>query len=205
MFLHRRHSSRSAFPGVSKHYLGRGGRCGQAEAQLFYWSGRPREDWPPEIRGEQNIDLTPLPPAVKNLFENGPVEFQFVYGTMAGKKRIEGAASLLGLSGITAKFANELNPVSVEMTKELRVRLEEIGQELLARIRYPAGHTPTAEEIARLRADALGYGGVASIMVTPFNVPSHTLTAFWCPGIVDGEAWVPLFLRRGYRRHLVYS
>ncbi|MBR0954144.1 phosphoribosyltransferase-like protein [Bradyrhizobium canariense] len=178
---------------------------GQAEAQLFHWSGLPREDWPPEIRDEQNIDLTPLPSEVRKLFQNGPVELQFVYGTMAGKKRIESAAAHLGFRGLTAKFANELNPASMQMTKELRGLLENIGQELLRGIRFPDGSPPSADEVARLRADALGYNGVASVMVTPFNVPSHTITAFWCPGVVGGEAWIPLFLRRGYRKHLVYS
>jgi hypothetical protein len=178
---------------------------GQAEAQLFHWSGRPRADWPPEIQGEQNIDLTKLPEKVTKLFETGPIELQFIHGTGAGKKRIESAAKLLGFTGVAATFANELNPVSPVMTGELRDLLQRIGEELLKPIRFSNKQHLTEDELKTLRADALGYGGTASVMVTPFNVPSHTLTALWCPGLVEGEAWVPLFLRRGYRKHLVFS
>jgi hypothetical protein len=177
---------------------------GQAEAQLFHWSGRARKDWPPEIRGEQNIDLTDLPDRVKELFQKGPVELQFVYGTQSGKKRIESSAKTVGFSGVSATFANEIHPVSLRMSSGLQDHLQLVGEKLLRAVRFP-GQSPTADEIKSLQVDALGYGGTASIIVTPFNVPSHTLTAFWCPGIIDGEAWVPIFLRRGYRKHLVFS
>jgi hypothetical protein len=142
---------------------------------------------------------------VTKLFETGPIELQFIHGTGAGKKRIESAAKLLGFTGVAATFANELNPVSPVMTGELRDLLQRIGEELLKPIRFSNKQHLTEDELKTLRADALGYGGTASVMVTPFNVPSHTLTALWCPGLVEGEAWVPLFLRRGYRKHLVFS
>jgi hypothetical protein len=32
-----------------------------------------------------------------------------------------------------------------------------------------------------------------------------TVAAFWCPGRFNGGSWIPLFLRRGYRKHLVFS
>lgn len=177
---------------------------GQAEAQLLQWTGTARNLWPPSIRGEQNIDLSTLGPNTTAFFRDGKVVFGFVSGTASGKTRIEEAARRIGLVGLEVRYANELQSKALKMSSELADFLRKVGTSLLKDIRYPDTE-PTAAQIEAVAADALGYGGAASLMVTPFSAPSHTLTAFWCPGRYEGESWIPLFLRRGYRKHLFFS
>jgi HD superfamily phosphohydrolase len=177
---------------------------GQAEAQLLQWTGTPRKEWPEAIRGEQNIDLSNLSPKTAEFFKNGKVILGFVSGTASGKARIEAAAAKLGLGGLEVRYAHELRTNSLTMSADLRAFLQDVGTALLGDIRHPDGSMSDAQAAA-VAADALGYGGAASLMVTPFSAPSHTLSAFWCPGRYQGESWIPLFLRRGYRKHLFFS
>lgn len=176
---------------------------GQAEAQLLHWAGIAREDWPEEMRNEQNIDTsTPSPLFRKHLQEKDAV-LAFVYGTEEGRERIRSTAKSVGFDRLDVSYARDLKSNRADMSDELRQALTEIGSSLLARIRG----TDKQEDSypASIQKDALGYGGHASTVVTQNNVPSHVITAFWCPGMHEGRAWLPLLLRRGYRKHLVLS
>ncbi|WP_420869819.1 phosphoribosyltransferase-like protein [Bradyrhizobium septentrionale] len=53
--------------------------------------------------------------------------------------------------------------------------------------------------------NALGYGNSEGRTVTLWNVSTSTFTALWCPGVVDGEPWFPLFIRRGYAGRLIVA
>jgi hypothetical protein len=110
----------------------------------------------------------------------------------------------LGGLVLEVEFHNELIPNRLRISDDLRRFLSKVGVDLLKRIRYGNG-VVNAQQQTALERDALGYGGHCSLIVTPFGSPSHTLTAFWCPGIFDGQPWLPLFLRRGYRKHLVFG
>jgi hypothetical protein len=181
---------------------------GQAHAQLLQWSGKPRDQWPAELRGEQNIEIVTLGQRTSEAFTDGRVALAFIFGTVGGKERIEHAAKKLGYQNLEVLLNSEINPQPIQMSPDLKGFLEGVGYEVLKRARYnPADEIGSAmlteEQEARLRQDALGYGGTASIIVTPFNAPSHTVTALWCPGLYQEQPWIPLFLRRGYRKFLV--
>ncbi|WP_282857029.1 HD domain-containing protein [Pseudoclavibacter helvolus] len=62
-------------------------------------------------------------------------------------------------------------------------RLREIGLDLVKDGRFPEER-------------AFGYGNQGLLVISAFNTPTMTLTAFWAAGIVDGAAWRPLFPRR---------
>jgi hypothetical protein len=167
----------------------------QAKAQLYHWAGRAKETWPPELRNERNIDFTKIGSHVTAALQKGKVTIAFVYGTQTGAEAIMSTAKSLGFAGVTILHDKALPSHAQGIPQPLRDFLFDVGKQVLSRSR---GASP--EEAA---ADALGYGGAGSMVVTPFNAPSHAITAFWCPGIFNGLPWVPLFLRRGYRKHLV--
>jgi hypothetical protein len=175
---------------------------GQAEAQLRQWSGMNREAWPQSLQGEQNIEMSTLAASTRSHFENSAVSLAFISGTTAGKTRIEAAARELGYNTLKVLYHTPLEPRSPTLSESMRKFLTETGIALLRRVRYGTDPIDAAQQ-AGLEADALGYGGTASVVVTPFSAPSHVITAFWCPGIIHGQPWIPLFLRRGYRSHLV--
>ncbi|MFC1458316.1 MULTISPECIES: phosphoribosyltransferase-like protein [Microvirga] len=180
---------------------------GQACAQLLHWAGKPRGEWPAELRSEQNIDNAPLGQKTREVFGSGNVALAFSFGTSAGKARVERTARELGFPNLQVLFKTEIRPEPIPMSADLRDFLARVGYELLKRARHHRDDgeplTLTSEQEDSLRADALGYGGTASIMVTPFSAPSHTITALWCPGLYQDQPWIPLLLRRGYRRQLV--
>ncbi len=177
---------------------------GQAHAQILQWSGKDRDQWPGDIRGEQNIDHSTLGPNSVSCFTNNPVILAFAFGTEGGKERILDASASVGYNCLQVRYATELNFESPEIDEDLKDYLAEVGFELLKRIRFADAPVDSLQE-ASIRKDALGYGGYGSVMVTPFGAPSHTITALWCPGIFQEQPWVPLFLRRGYRKHLVFG
>jgi HD superfamily phosphohydrolase len=170
---------------------------GQARAQLHCWANVDRNDWPIDLRRESNIDLTPPSPRFMQHLRTGEVLLSFLYGTKAGKLSIETTARALGFERLSVVYDEELPSKAPIMSSEMKRFLEDVGMHVL---QHCSAENPPLETF---RADALGYGGAASLMVTPFNVPSHTITAIWCPGKYRSLPWVPLLIRRGYRKHLV--
>lgn len=178
------------------------GTGGQAEAQVRFWSGQTRSEWPPEIRDEQNIDLTEILPDLRELMmTSSSLVLGFAFGTKAGKTRIEKAAADVGFANLSVRFSKELESRTSSLSDDMKSFLEDVGVQVLSHVRTRDGKV----DLDGCRRDALGYSGTASVVLTQNNVPSHVITALWCPGIFNKKAWIPLFLRRGYRKHLVLS
>jgi HD superfamily phosphohydrolase len=176
---------------------------GQASAQLLHWAGVPRDRWPAELRGERNIDgSTPGERTLERL-RSGKVRLMVVHGTETGRTRVVETARSVDFADLDVVY-DGLIPASPALSGELRDFLAEVGHGLLKAIRHGMGAID-AEQDEALRRDALGYGNIGSIMVTPTSAPSHAITALWCPGTHAGQPWLPLFLRRGYRKHLVFG
>ena len=176
----------------------------QARAQLFHWAAKGKEEWPADLLSEQNIDLSPVTKEFREFMMRGKPVLAFVYGTAAGAEAIQGDASVLGFAGLTVEFSETIPSKASRMSAELRQFLESVGVQLLNYCRHGGGSIAQSVN-SELIKDALGYGGGASLVTTPNNVPSHAVTALWCPGIVNCQPWVPLLLRRGYRKHLVFG
>jgi HD superfamily phosphohydrolase len=177
------------------------GTGGQAEAQLRQWLGEPRSTWPENIRDEQNIYNTSLTDRTRSALTANKVTLAFLFGTDEGKKRIERVAKDIGFSHLSVVSNKLLTGETANLPASLRVFLSLVGESLLTGIRKAA--EPPA--VAATKNDALGYSGTASIILTQFNVPSNVITAFWCTGMFGEVPWVPLFIRRGYLKHLVLS
>lgn len=173
----------------------------QACAQLYQWSGAKRDAWPESVRGERNIDLTEPSSRFQKFLQSGQVVLAFLFGTADGRGKIRKAATDLKFANLDVEYSEELSSKSAQMSAEMRMFLESVGTEVLQHCRRDMGSP--AEILEACKRDALGYDGKASLTVTPYNAPSHAITAFWCPGKYKDLPWVPLFLRRGYRKHLV--
>jgi hypothetical protein len=127
----------------------------------------------------------------------------FLHGTAAGKDRIATAARQVGFADVEVLYDEEIPPNPTGLSGGLRDFLAEVGYQLLRGVRHGEVQTLGEAEEEALRGDALGYGNIGTVIVTASSAPSHALTALWCPGVYDGQPWIPLFLRRGYRKKLV--
>lgn len=178
----------------------------QGTAQLLQWAGKPRKDWPSSVRDEKNITTEVLGPRAIEAFGTGNVALGFVYGSKIGQANLEETAGSVGFNGLKVIFRHDIASAKPKMSMDLTGYLADVGRQLLRRVRHPhhdAAVALAADAEQALRADALGYGGHGSVMTTESGGPTHSLTALWCPGIYNGEPWLPLFLRRGYRKHIV--
>jgi hypothetical protein len=158
------------------------------------------------VRDEQNIEMGDAGPLTRAAFANGKVTLGFVFGTKVGQDNIEATAMSVGFNGLKVIFTKDIASAKPNISTGLASFLDNVGYQLLRRIGHPE-KDPTvalpAEREAELRANASGYGGHGSVMTTETGAPTHSLTALWCPGVYNGEPWLPIFLRRGYRKHLV--
>lgn len=177
------------------------GTGGQAEAQLRQWLGIPRSTWPANIRGEQNIYNTALTDRTRSALTTNKVTLAFLFGTNEGQERIERVARKIGFSSLSVVFNKSLRSESVSLPPQLEAFLSKVGESLLTGIRKAT----EPQAISAAKIDALGYSGTASVILTQFNVPSNVITAFWCTGLFGDVPWVPLFIRRGYLKHIVLS
>lgn len=183
----------------------------QARSQFLSWYGVPREQWPADLRGEAGVDDVTLSDNAKSLMAQLSIGIAVcVKGRLAEDELRVTLKDLLPKQflGIFAgksldNFASTFDGLSDNLQSFLRAVGSSVLRHARRRDRQWANEQTTLEE--GCDADALGYGGLKGMLVTPFNVPTSTLPALWCPGMVNGEPWMPLFVRRGYLRHLVVA
>jgi deoxynucleoside triphosphate triphosphohydrolase SAMHD1 len=168
----------------------------QATAQLYTWM---KTDRPKDFADEKNLLPSLEADANREKLKSLKSHISVISGTEAGKKLIEGHAIKLGLQ-LSTSFANEVGG-SADLTPKMREFLRAVGYSLQKSLR--ADNQILNEKIEEsLRGRALGYGGHCGLSTSYFNVPTSTLTAFWCPGLYNGRPWLPLLIRRGYSQHL---
>jgi HD superfamily phosphohydrolase len=90
------------------------------------------------------------------------------------------------LSGKDSKFET-----SKKLIGELREMLSSVGKELMLNEK---------KDPSRALSRALGENGTEATVLFPYNVPTMTITAFWCAGVYNGQPWMPLVERRRNRR-----
>lgn len=182
----------------------------QSLAQFLRWFNRPRTDWPTEIQDETGIDDVALRDNDLELLRKLSVGIVVcVQGDKAESKLTAGLAPLgVGFVGISsgqtlASGEKRFN----ELPNDLQAALKEIGAAALMHVRQndPRSKKDATTMALHCENDALGYGGLKGLTITQSNVPTSTLPALWCPGMFKNEPWMPLFIRRGYLRHLVVA
>ena len=167
--------------------------------QLQAWMGIPAEERsdPKEV----NISSRPLSEDRRESLKTRPVRLIVARASSEGMDATRECARGLGMTKFDVVAGDLLNGTSVSShrpSSELMDYLRACGTALLMSARQ-AGVGP-APKVESAREDALGYGGRTAYLVGPFNVPTACPAAFWCPGIVAEQYWMPLFIRRGYEK-----
>jgi HD superfamily phosphohydrolase len=176
----------------------------QASSQLLRWLDISREDWDDELKFETNIDDYALTPTHLDKFKNLDVTLGFVFLAKDADDRITKTARDNNLSRLNVAGGSGIADVQPTLSANLTNFLTSVGEGVLAYCRRAEFPERSDEEIRNsCTRDALGYDGKKCAFATPFNVPAGSITALWCPGLVDSIPWVPLFVRRGYLKHLV--
>ncbi|MDE2227741.1 MAG: HD domain-containing protein [Alphaproteobacteria bacterium] len=179
----------------------------QALCQFMAWLDVPQKNWTEEQKREQGIERSALSPRDQALLKVLPIRILTALGTPRAKDFLAENLSKLGLTRFAGlSYAREL-VLDAKDLGSAEEFLRDVGQNLLAYVRYGQN------EFARLSPgqksecenDSLGYSGQRALVCTTTNVPTGTVTAFWCPGMYKGEPWVPLLIRRGYLKNLVLA
>jgi deoxynucleoside triphosphate triphosphohydrolase SAMHD1 len=173
----------------------------QFSAQLLSWLGVREKSPDAAVKKEAGIEHVTLQPNERALL--GQIDLWFV--TCVGKaesnalirEKLQVADNLLKYKG--TRFAQSLDSSDsgAELSSAFEEFLRNVGAACVTSSSEVGGGAPDE--------NALGYGNSRGRTVTLWNVPTSTFTALWCPGIVDGEPWCPLFIRRGYAEMLVVA
>lgn len=183
----------------------------QSLAQFYRWSGKPRSAWPEDMRAETGIEDVALRENDAELLSKLKLGIVVCVQGQDANRNLKTGLEGLGIGEFLGIFSGENLASSAArfelMSDDLKDYLGEVGLSVLKHARRKeVSHEEN--EIALENAckrDSLGYSGAKGLLVTMFNVPTSTLPALWCPGLVHGDPWMPLFLRRGYLKHLVVA
>ena len=179
----------------------------QFSAQLLRWVGLQNTSTSPEIRKEVGIELFELDNNAKLLLRSLNLRLATCVGKDTGNASVREnlliAGDSLNFCGVIFGRDLALNPSGVATSAPIKSEflnfLKTVGEECMR-------SAADLEEVDdSCRSKALGYGNSQGRTITLWNVPTSTFTALWCPGIVDGEPWFPLFIRRGYADKLVVA
>lgn len=146
---------------------------------------------------------------VRNYLRANKIAFVFTAGWDDGVKAVNQLMSELKLDAVIYRHIPEseipfMDECLSEHDEDIRTsflaRCSEIGRALIndaVAQEVRLGKKKPSKE--KLRQRELGYGNRGMLLATPFNVPTHTLTAIWASGLVDDVPWAPLMARRKKR------
>jgi len=125
------------------------------------------------------------------------IAFYFSVGWKEGEEKLRRVASELGLTADVSigTYADDLPTVTNSIHREAGNKGEfidfmaKVGEELLK-------SSKPKWDSEKYKERCLGYGNKGLLISTTFNVPTHTVTAIWRSGCVDGRRWLPLIPRR---------
>jgi hypothetical protein len=179
----------------------------QAQCQFRCWFGIPRSEWPVAQRTELGVTVGKLDDRLLDRMRTCNVALAICVGSESAERDLAREVASLGVSRFQGvHIANRLETNAGGISKELTGFLSEVGASLIAYTRFAKQLSElTKEERAECDNNALGYGNAKGLLVTFVNVPTSTLTCIWCPGIVRGNPWMPLTIRRGYLEHLIVA
>lgn len=180
----------------------------QADSQFLAWAGVPREEWPVEQRTEHGIFDSSLRAKELDLLKEVELAIAVCVGTSRAHERLLAKLQTLGFRNFKGVFAaQELNSRAPKLSDVLEGFLQDVGARTLAWCRHGSRDFEKLSSEAKdaCNLDALGYAKAKGLITTPFNTPTSTLTALWCPGFVGETPWMPLLMRRGYLKHLILA
>jgi len=120
-----------------------------------------------------------------------PIGFTWAFALDTGKKRATEILSGREINAIQAHgtessidqgaFGSSTH-LHFENGELLREKCKDFGKQLLQQRAKEKGWTPE-----KLDERALGYGGAAQLIATPYNCPTITLPVLWANGKVNGK------------------
>jgi HD superfamily phosphohydrolase len=175
----------------------------QAAAQIYSFSGRPREDWPIELRRETGV-TGPLSAPDWSKLQKRTIAIAVAAGLEGAAKRLEATAESLALDFAGLEWGEDIG-AGLLWPPDIEEHLRRIGRDLIAHREFGRAFAQLEFEADRefCLSRAFGYGVGGGVMATSVNVPSSTVTALWQPGFHNGRPWVPLLLRRGRFAELI--
>jgi deoxynucleoside triphosphate triphosphohydrolase SAMHD1 len=178
----------------------------QAKAQLYQLSGLPESDWPPSIRNETGIFREDLTQEHRSNILNLPFYIAVAVGHPTAKNALAECAKDLGFNGFCGLVFGQEIAANMTWSDELRAHLIEVGRDLVASDRWEADYNSLDNEKKNeCDENAFGYGSFGGVTILPSTVPTSTFTALWMPGRVQGIPWMPLAIRDGRFRKLIFS
>ncbi|PZM08069.1 HD domain-containing protein [Rhizobium tubonense] len=169
----------------------------QAAAQLWAYSGRPRDSWPGDLRSEKGLVEKP---SAEEMAALKSIDFKIVvaYGHPQANVKLTAACQELGFTGFDGIVPAMEIGKKINWSVGLKEYLSNIGAKLVAFDLWQKdlGDLNKAE-VERCEQNAFGYGNIGGLTILQNTVPTSTATAFWMPGIVDGRPWTPLAIRQG--------
>ena len=181
----------------------------QAECQFLAWFNIPRDEWEPNQRSEHGIEDDALDERDLNLLRSMHLGIAVCRGSEAASDRLGPRLQSLGIGNFHGVYsAGDVTPENVDLSDPLKTFLGNVGRDVLAYCRYGASggaSSLSAEERTDCEGNSLGYSNAGGLLSTVYNVPVSTLTCLWCPGLFNGDPWMPLLIRRGYLQHLVLA
>jgi HD superfamily phosphohydrolase len=155
---------------------------------------------------EMNLQERHLSPLVteeaKHKLKSIPIHFCFIVGFEGTEKRIkELLAAHLGfnpesihihINKLLKNSEKIFNGGDSKFNHKDKLRLKEfvtgVGEQLL---------TNESKSVEKIESCRLGYANAEAMVLFPYNIPTMTITALWCKGVIaDGIPWVPLAERR---------
>ncbi|WP_029077504.1 HD domain-containing protein [Bradyrhizobium sp. th.b2] len=172
----------------------------QFSAQMLAWLGVRDQSDDPAVLREAGIEANRLQPNEIALFSQLNVRLATCVGKPGSDQSIR---SKLAPADQSIRFGGSLFGERLD-AGSATLTLRAPFLEFLRKAGAGCIQTSGLKE-ANAEKDALGYENSEGRTVTLWNVPTSTYTALWCPGIVDGEPWFPLFIRRGYANKLIVA
>ncbi len=167
---------------------------------------------------DSNIFCQPLDGDALQKLRERDIYFVFYGASVDGEEMIKKACDEAGMRFAGLRSRKKFDELQFDASPNLEQFLAKVGRGLMLGARrrdFP--EEAIKNSLTAVDDRVVGYGNKRGVTVTPFNVPTSTYTALWCPGWyrpdskylehddqVSGRLpWLPLFLRTGQFRNLV--
>jgi hypothetical protein len=175
----------------------------QARAQFLTWLDIPREQWPAQMQGEENVYETRLSADEIEAFKGREVTIAVCAALPTSEETLRTALEGHGFVNFAGlRFGHDL--ASYAWSDDLMVFLTAVGRSLLPWSSFGKTEAELDDEEREFCSQmAFGYANAGGLTATSSNVPSSTITALWSPGLYLGSPWMPLLIRQKRLKSLI--